>query len=144
MSSHSECIYKRNNVLARICIVIFILALWLYQYVVRDPASIDPETLAKYELGLYGTPIIVMYCIFELWRTFNYPYKLIINYEKKTLTEIYLVSQKTLAYESIEKAQVRAGLVFLVVLSDNRKIRVKGEYKEISEAHKSNAKNTSR
>lgn len=144
MSGHRECIYKRNNVLARICIVIFILALWLYQYVVRDPASIDPETLAKYELGLYGTPIIVMYCIFEIWRTFNYPYKLIINYEKKTLTEIYLVSQKTLAYESIEKAQVRAGLVFLVVLSDNRKIRVKGEYKEISEAHKSNAKNTSR
>ena len=144
MSSHSECIYKRNNVLARIYIVIFILALWLYQYVVRDPASIDPETLAKYELGLYGTPIIVMYCIFELWRTFNYPYKLIINDEKKTLTEIYLMSQNTLTYLSIEKAQVRAGLVFLVALSENRKIRVKGEYKEISEAHKSDAKNTSR
>ncbi len=71
---------------------------------------------AKYELGLYGTPIIVMYCIFELWRTFNYPYKLIINDEKKTLTEIYLMSQNTLTYLSIEKAQVRAGLVFLVAL----------------------------
>lgn len=116
MSSHSECIYKRNNVFARIYIVIFILALWLYQYVVRDPASIDPETLAKYDLGLYGTPIIVMYCIFEIWRTFNYPYKLIINDEKKTLTEIYLMSQNTLAYQRIEKAQIRAGLVFLVAL----------------------------
>ncbi|MEC9262866.1 MAG: hypothetical protein VYD53_16070 [Pseudomonadota bacterium] len=142
MSSHRESIFKRNNVLARIYIVIFLIGLWLYQYVVRDPTSIDPETLAKYELGLYGTPIIVMYCFFEIWRTFNCPYKLIINYKKKTLTEIYLMSQKTLAYESIEKAQVRAGLVFLVVLSDNRKIRVKGEYKEIPEAHKSNANNT--
>ena len=85
-----------------------------------------------------------MYCIFEIWRTFNYPYKLIINDEKKTLTEIYLMSQNTLTYLSIEKAQVRAGLVFLVALSENRKIRVKGEYKEISEAHKSDAKNTSR
>jgi len=54
------------------------------------------------------------------------------------------MSQNTLTYLSIEKAQVRAGLVFLVALSENRKIRVKGEYKEISEAHKSDAKNTSR
>ena len=84
-----------------------------------------------------------MYCVFEIWRTFNYPYKLIINDEKKTLTEIYLTSQNTLAYQSIEKAQIRAGLVFLVAFSENRKIRVKGEYKEIPETDKSDAKNTS-
>ena len=52
------------------------------------------------------------------------------------------MSQNTLAYQSIEKAQVRAGLVFLVALGENRKIRVKGEYKKISEAHKPDAKNT--